>query len=154
MKVLTVRQPWAAALVSGAKTIENRTWRTAPGRRIAIHAGAKPDAHAVLPPGPDGLAQVGATEAERRDLGHVLGTVALVGVHGAGSMICDSLGCSESPWALWPNDVVPLVFHWIVGDPVAFVTPIPAKGALHLWEAGPSLDYLIELGEREGRTRG
>lgn len=42
MKVLSVQQPWASAICTGVKDIENRTWqpKEAPGR-ILIHASAK-----------------------------------------------------------------------------------------------------------------
>lgn len=38
---LSVQQPWAWLIVSGHKTIENRTWKTKFRGRIAIHASAK-----------------------------------------------------------------------------------------------------------------
>lgn len=38
MKVLSVKQPWAALLVNGIKDIENRTRRTTFRGRILIHA--------------------------------------------------------------------------------------------------------------------
>ena len=38
MKVLSVKQPWAAFLVNGIKDIENRTRRTTFRGRILIHA--------------------------------------------------------------------------------------------------------------------
>lgn len=41
MKVLSIRQPWAWAVVSGHKTIENRTWRTAHRGPLLIHAGSQ-----------------------------------------------------------------------------------------------------------------
>jgi len=42
MKTLSVQQPWASAICSGVKDIENRTWqpKETPGR-ILIHASAK-----------------------------------------------------------------------------------------------------------------
>ena len=42
LKVLSVQQPWASAICTGVKDIENRTWqpKKAPGR-ILIHASAK-----------------------------------------------------------------------------------------------------------------
>ena len=42
MKVLSVQQPWASAICTGVKDVENRTWqpKSAPGR-ILIHASAK-----------------------------------------------------------------------------------------------------------------
>src|SRR5690606_24881415 len=46
MKALTIRQPWAAAIVHGTKRTENRSW-PAPakhlGTRILIHAAASND---------------------------------------------------------------------------------------------------------------
>lgn len=45
MKALTVWQPWASLIAAGAKPYEFRSWAApnfARGRRIAIHAGARP----------------------------------------------------------------------------------------------------------------
>ena len=41
MKCITVRQPWADLIASGAKRVENRTWRTHHRGPLLIHA-AKP----------------------------------------------------------------------------------------------------------------
>lgn len=38
LKALSVRQPWAHAIVLGAKTIENRSWPTNMRGTIAVHA--------------------------------------------------------------------------------------------------------------------
>ena len=43
MKVLSVRQPWAWALIHGGKDIENRDWKTNYRGPLAIHAGQKFD---------------------------------------------------------------------------------------------------------------
>ena len=40
---LSVKQPWAALLVAGVKTVEVRTWPTARRGRLLIHAGKVPD---------------------------------------------------------------------------------------------------------------
>jgi hypothetical protein len=40
---LSVKQPWAALLVSGLKTIEMRTWPTRRRGRVLIHASKMPD---------------------------------------------------------------------------------------------------------------
>lgn len=40
---LSIKQPWAALLVHGIKTVEVRTWTTARRGRILIHAGKVPD---------------------------------------------------------------------------------------------------------------
>ena len=38
MKALSVRQPWAWAICSGLKDVENRTWRTDYRGRFLVHA--------------------------------------------------------------------------------------------------------------------
>lgn len=43
MRCLSVRQPWAWAICSGQKNIENRTWGTDYRGQIAIHAGSSKD---------------------------------------------------------------------------------------------------------------
>ena len=40
---LSVKQPWAALLVTGVKTVEVRTWTTRARGPILIHAGKAPD---------------------------------------------------------------------------------------------------------------
>lgn len=39
VRVLTVRQPWATALVSGGKDVENRQWHTDWRGWVLVHAG-------------------------------------------------------------------------------------------------------------------
>ncbi|MDR2553726.1 MAG: ASCH domain-containing protein [Treponema sp.] len=41
MKVLSVRQPYAALICAGVKKVENRTWTTAYRGRLLIHASGK-----------------------------------------------------------------------------------------------------------------
>ena len=40
---LSVKQPWAALLAAGVKTVEVRTWPTTRHGRLLIHAGKVPD---------------------------------------------------------------------------------------------------------------
>lgn len=40
---LSLRQPWAALLVHGYKSVEIRSWRTARRGRVLIHAARTPD---------------------------------------------------------------------------------------------------------------
>jgi len=46
-KIITVRQPYASALVCGIKPAEYRSWRIEPGTRVWIHAGLSPDLDAA-----------------------------------------------------------------------------------------------------------
>ena len=38
MKILSIRQPWAWAIIYGGKNIENRTWQTKFRGRFLVHA--------------------------------------------------------------------------------------------------------------------
>lgn len=44
-KALSVRQPWAWAIVEGLKPVENRTWPTSYRGPLLIHAGLQDDLH-------------------------------------------------------------------------------------------------------------
>ncbi|MFA7100132.1 MAG: ASCH domain-containing protein [Eubacteriales bacterium] len=39
MKTLSIKQPWAWAIIQGLKPVENRTWKTDFRGEILIHAG-------------------------------------------------------------------------------------------------------------------
>ena len=43
MKVLSIRQPWAQLVASGAKDVENRTWPTRYRGPVLIHASQRAD---------------------------------------------------------------------------------------------------------------
>jgi len=43
MKILSIRQPWAALIVSGAKDVENRTWPTRYRGPLLVHAAKRSD---------------------------------------------------------------------------------------------------------------
>src|SRR5262245_66052859 len=71
---LSFKQPWAALLVHGLKSIEVRAWPTARRGPVLIHAARNPD------PRPEGWALV--TDAVRADaelIGGVVGTAVLTG---------------------------------------------------------------------------
>lgn len=112
---LTIRQPWAHAILHAGKNVENRSWkpnRVAPFR-LAIHAGKGYDVGAYPnQPGRDAL-----------DLGAVIGEVDVVGWHHA-----DQCGCECSPWAM------PDQWHWWLGDRIVYPEAEPAVGHLGLWE--------------------
>lgn len=133
MKALTVRQPWADAIVHvdhhrwGRKSIENRPWPVPPallGTRFLIHAGKTADRTAVLAgvlPGPD-------------TRGAIIGSALLKSYHLAG-VACHLYGCG--PWAN------PEVYHWVLADITALPDPVPAKGALGFWT--PPADVLAAV---------
>src|SRR5262245_22156707 len=47
LKALSVRQPWAHAIIYGGKDVENRSWTTAVRGTIAIHASQTLDKRTI-----------------------------------------------------------------------------------------------------------
>ena len=132
MKAITVRQPWAWAIMHGGKDVENRTRNMAGTYRgpLVIHAGKTHDeddyydVQDLLPDGtaiPDDLA-----------LGSAIGVADLVHVHHA-------FGCAQSCSAWSVADQ----FHLVLVNQRPFPEPIPYKGALGLWNFP---DYLLPEG--------
>jgi hypothetical protein len=127
---LSVRQPWAWAILHAGKDIENRSsgairaGNMKPGR-IALHAASamtqKEYVWAVWRMAQDGVTVPAPTNLTR---GAIVGTVTVVEI----------VDQSDSPW-----------FGGAMGlrlsDPVALKTPIPSKGALGYfrWEKGTDL---------------
>lgn len=109
MKALTLRQPWAWAVLVGGKDIENRSWSTRHRGPLLIHAGAALDV-GVLPQ------RLSRPEPAEHIQSAILGIVDLV----------DVVEHSRSRWFEGP-------FGWVLANPRVFRLPIPCKGRLGLW---------------------
>jgi hypothetical protein len=141
MRILTVRQPWAWAIIHGGKDVENRSRNIAGSYRgpVAIHAAI--GATAQLTEGDERLllerdigGKVGAwMGGEPIEGGVILGVVNLWAVHKDrdGGNCCPHRpvgGPGGSRWA--ERDV----WHLCLNDPRPLRMPIPYKGALGLRE--------------------
>lgn len=115
MKALTIRQPWAWAILHAGKGIENRSWTTSYRGPLAIHAAVTYAAKAKLPRG--------VRPPPREDLpsGAIVGVVDLV----------DVVEHSSSRWFGGP-------FGFVLVNPRAFARPLPCKGRLNLWSLSPA----------------
>jgi hypothetical protein len=127
MRVLTVQQPAAGAIVALGKDVENRTWTTKYRGPVAIQAGAAtmPAGHPFWRFEPYRIAYRAASEEQRdalRDLGAIIAVVELVDCH------FGQPGCCESPWA----ERMPFPAHWVIEDVRPLSVPIAWKGALGL----------------------
>jgi hypothetical protein len=114
-RALSVRQPWAWALMVGLKPVENRTWATNHRGRLWIHASTRWDRSR-----PDLLAKAAA--GGPLVTGALLGHADLLAIHRS-----DDCGDSCSEWA------VPGNYHWQLASPVPLAEPVPMQGRLGLW---------------------
>jgi len=113
VKVLTVRQPWAWAIIFAGKDVENRSWTSTYRGPVAIHAGRRFDE--------PGAGQVLATtgfdvpDHVRTDTGLIIGVVDLI----------DVVDDSVSQWAQ------PGLKHLVFANPRP-IHPLPWSGSLGL----------------------
>lgn len=175
-RALTVRQPYAGAIVLGGKTTENRSKPTPyGGLRVYVHAGkAIPEVTSAPYPGfgsdrlADMLADVGdlwspqwvrEADAEqvaalgRQDLSGIAPAClgALIGEVTLRSSHPEGTDCCADPWALRriPGDTRPL-FHWPLTDPAAYSRPVFAAGKLGVWSVDAVSLSLGEACQRAG----
>lgn len=144
MRILTVRQPWAWAIIHGGKNVENRVRNIAGAYRgpVAIHAGLEVDIPALTDPMVMMAVvfkrlDVGAGHPEtfkQSPRGAIIGVVDLVGAHvwDAGADASGDIPCSK--WAQTPSnlDRPESIWHLELANPRALPEPIPFKGALGL----------------------
>lgn len=121
MKALTVRQPYAWAIIHGGKTIENRSQVWHHRGPVAIHAGLAPfqqhnDAARAH------RAAHGTETPTELAFGAVIGVVDVVDVHRT------TPGCCTSPWADGLAGT-----HLVLARPRPLRVPVRATGHLGLW---------------------
>lgn len=130
MKALSVRQPWAWAILHAGKTHENRDWPTRFRGTIALHAakGLTREEHlwasmdieersGLRPPAYPMLAQ----------RGFIVGLV-------------DIVGCvTESPSPWFQGE-----YGFVLENPRPLASPIYCKGALGFWPVPAELEKLIK----------
>ena len=124
-RVLSIRQPWAFAICTGEKDIENRDWQNPPGYRgpLLIHAGLKAEKRT-----PELLAYLkycGVDPPLELPVGGIVGRANLV----------DVVKVSKSPWFQGP-----LGFVLRNAKPLPF---IPCKGQLGIYY--PDAELIAEL---------
>lgn len=167
MRILTVRQPWAWAIIHGGKDVENRSRNLAGDYRgpIAIHVAQVEDNNAFS------LSQctetlnaaadrwVAAAVAARpksvrsvpwgRDHGRIIGVVDLVDVHRvintAGRFHCETITAPTDPAASgacspWAEKEAR---HIVLANPRPLTKPIPYRGAQGLRHLPPDITQQV-----------
>lgn len=144
MKALSIRQPWAGAVVNGWKPVENRTRMIGHRGLLLVHAS-------------QALAD-DFNDAERTILDHAAQEVPLLGLPGQspawalGAVIgvvelrAAHRGCDGSCAPGWAQ---PGLVHHMVTAVGALTRPVPAPGRLGVWTPDPDvLDQVKEAWPR------
>jgi hypothetical protein len=129
MIALTVRQPYAARIIAGVKTVENRTRGTRLRGQFLVHAGASIHKRFGMA---DRDPLLNAREVGLLPRSALLGAVQLVDAHHSDTCP-DRLSCLAGGGE-WASAGDPDVWHWVLASPVPFVTEVPrVKGQLGFW---------------------
>lgn len=139
MTVLSVRQPWAWALIHGGKDVENRNWPTNFRGTLAIHAGKTfdmtNDEFCDMGNGLYGqpFTDLALGYAQAYNVGEDDPRGAIIGTVEVYDCVPDSV--CQSRWKAEGYDF----FCWLVRNPKALRDPIPMKGRLGLFHVPDSL---------------
>lgn len=132
MKCISLTQPWATLVAIGAKTIETRSWNTAYRGDIAIHAAKG------FPSFAKDLAQSqrfqSALAGRPLPLGKVVAITRLIAVEPIDLYFGLGEYRDRFKQEEYFGDYTAGRFAWMFGEVDELAEPIPAKGALGLWE--------------------
>jgi hypothetical protein len=130
MKALTVRQPWAWAIINAKKDIENRNWNTHFRGMVAIHA-AKGMTRNEYEQGCEFIKsikpRIKIPAYEDLERGEIIGTVE----------IKDCVQDANSPW--FGGE-----YGFVLSHPKKLPEPIPCKGALNFWNVPQYIESRIK----------
>ncbi len=136
MRVITVRQPWAWAIIHGQKDVENRTRNIAGAYLgpVAIHAGLSTDTSDLSAKVMYGAwlrwwketRKAGVDVGQQR--GAIIGVVDLTDVHPDCTELVEPYGHTPTctPWAMSGH------WHLCLANARPLARPIPWRGALGL----------------------
>lgn len=154
MKAITVRQPWAWAIATGAKTVENRTRGTRYRGPLAIHAGAGWSKRGAGDSRILQLANLAAASARLRGIDGAAAytaTYVLPPFHHRGAIIATAelvdshpdTGCcrpwGESSYEEAGGRTRTVLHHLVLEHTRPLTPPVPVRGALGLWTPGDDL---------------
>lgn len=124
LKILTVKQPWAGAILAGPKDIENRTQRTHFRGTLLIHASRSDDHDALR--NAELVRRIGTGMALADQQGVILGMIDIKG--------CERIDDVQLEWASGP-------WCWLLDKATAriFREPIPHRGQLGLHDVPDAL---------------
>ena len=130
VKALTLTQPWATLVITGRKRFETRSWRTDYRGQLAIHAAKG------MPGWAAEVAREFGLDPTTLPRGVVLGTAYLTATSRT-EEVREALRWADDHLELAAGDYDDDRWAWQFVMPLALAKPIPARGALGLWEWSP-----------------
>jgi hypothetical protein len=121
MKAISVRPPWAWAILHANKDVENRTWKTNMRGTIAIHASRTMNRSYY---------EAAAKEIKKAAPNAKVPPYETM-VQGAIIGLVDVVGCEERSNSKWH---VANHYGFVLAKPRALSEPIPCNGRLNFWE--------------------
>jgi|SRR5579872_1130197 len=127
-RALSIRQPWAWAILHAGKRVENRTWYTPYRGPIYLHAALRVDYDAI-----EGLAEVIQRITPRPPAyrGAIVGRADLVDCVPPEQAPADQFSWAMGPWCFLLENVV------------AFDKPMALRGSLGLFSVDPRMELKI-----------
>ena len=127
MKALSIKQPWANAILSGRKTLEIRTWSTAYRGPLLICASLRPHQHPEYI-APDALTANMLRQLPKTPIGAAIGVCNLVD--------CRPMTEADEPQAMCQHNPPHgrQLYAFVLAD-VRRIEPYPIRGALGLFDA-------------------
>lgn len=133
MKALSLKQPYASLVVTGAKKIELRNWKTNHRGEFLVHASKVPiksDFSEFL------------LEKNLMPLGAIVGKASLYHVKKYSSVFDWT---SDIKYHLAGPEFQSSSYGFILTNPVKFKEPIPCEGALNFWDVPEPIMKQVEL---------
>ena len=124
MKVLTIKQPWAALIMQKDKRFEFRSWQTKYRGDLLIHAGKGIDKEAMK--------RLSKYIPKDMTTGKILGKVTLVDCVKMSSEFKEMLLKENKD--IYTDSSFKENYGWQLENAEVFDEPIEAKGKLSLWE--------------------
>lgn len=132
MKCLSLLQPWAQLVVLGKKCQETRSWDTKYRGILYIHASKN---HKFAKEFEYQWPFAEYVDPEKIEFGHIIGHVTLWGTVTSEEAlkVMQKYETEDMAEEFKFGDYSPGRFVWYLRDPIIFDNPIPARGALRLW---------------------
>jgi hypothetical protein len=124
LTALSLKQPWAFAVLCLGKDIENRTWRSGFRGRVILHASKSVD-----PAGVRYLREAGFAVPDTLPLGAYVGEVTITE--------CRPLAACRSPWAFGP-------WCYLLERPVCYQMPVVGRGQLGFYRIPEEVALLLD----------